>query len=214
MAGRLDRRSLSDIGTSIFIFVPEMAGFNGSPNGEAFLRSASLGGDRIIFNFTPLPGKPTPQPPTYPRSSDIWAAKISYEGGVPHLAFDGDRPFVEHGKHLNTKPSSSADGSKTAFLSSSAHTLDKRWRYDIAVLGNATKDELFTVVPEDGTKLSRPVFVDNDRVRFMSFDGQRYSFRELSVSAKQEKLLGQVTIEEISKAEVVYVEDAPADVLK
>lgn len=70
---------------------------------------------------------------------------------------------------------------------------------------------MITVAPNQGTKLSLPVFVDNDLVRFMSFDGARYSFTEFSVSAKQQNVLGQVTPEDLAKAEVVYVEGAPAD---
>jgi hypothetical protein len=174
---------------------------------KAFFSSASLGGERILFDFTPLPGSPTPQPPGYPRRSDIWAAKVAFENGIPRLAFDGDRPFVEHGKEYDTKASISPDGTKTAFLSSSEYTASKGRRYDVAVVDNASKDELFTVAPEEGTQLSPPVFVDNDHVRFMSFDGHRYSFKEISVSAKQEKLLGQVTPADILEAEVVYLED-------
>jgi hypothetical protein len=174
---------------------------------RAVFGSASLGDDRILFNFSPLPGSPTPQPPPYPRRSNIWAAHVTFEGGIPRLAFDGDRPFIEHGKDYDTKPSISPDASKTAFLSSSEHTASKGRRYDVAVVDNASKGELFTVAPEEGTQLSLPVFVDNDHVRFMSFDGQRYSFREISVSAKQEKLLGQVTPADILHAEVVYLGD-------
>jgi hypothetical protein len=174
---------------------------------KAVFSSASLAADQILFNFSPLPGSPTPQPPSYPRRSDIWAAKVTFEDGIPRLAFSGDRPFIEHGKDYDTKPSISPDASKTAFLSSSEHTASKGRRYGVAVVDNASKDELFTVAPEEGTQLSLPVFVDNDHVRFMSFDGQRYSFREISVSAKQEKLLGQVTPADISQAEVVYLEN-------
>jgi hypothetical protein len=176
-------------------------------NWKAVFSSASLGRDRILFNFFPLPGSPTPQPPAYPRTSDIWAAKITFDDDMPRLAFEGDLPFIAHGKHLDTKASIAPDGSKTAFLSSTGYTATNQWRYDVAVLDNVSKGELFTVVPDEGTKLSLPVFVDNDHVRFMSFDGQRYSFREISVSAKQEKLLGQVTPADILRAEVVYLED-------
>jgi hypothetical protein len=175
---------------------------------KAFFGSASLGADRILFNFTPLPGSPTPQPPGYPRRSNIWAAKLTFEDGTPHMEFDGDRPFIEHGKDYDTTPSISADGSSTAFLSSSEHSANKERRYDVAVVDNMSKGELFTVAPGEGTKLSLPVFVDNDHVRFMSFDGQRYSFREISVSAKQERVLGQVIPEELAKAEIVYVDES------
>lgn len=178
---------------------------------DSSLGLASLGADLILFDSLPSPKSSTPHPPNYLRTSEIWAAKVTYKDGIPHLALDGDRPFIEHGQHLDTKPSISPDGSKTAFLSSSGYTPNNEWRYDIAVVDNASKKELFTVIPEEGSKLSLPVFVDNDRVRFMSFDGAQYSFREISVSAKQEKLLGQVTPEELSHAEVVYLDNAPAD---
>lgn len=106
---------------------------------ESVLGSASLGGDRIVFNFYPSPllGKPIPHPPVYPRTSDIWAARVTYKDGIPHVAFDGDRPFIAHGKNLDTKPSISPDGNRTAFLSSSGYTANKGWRYDVIVVDNA-----------------------------------------------------------------------------
>jgi hypothetical protein len=177
----------------------------------AMLQSASLGKGKILFSFYASFRSHTPQTPGFPTiKSNIWAAKITYEDGIPRLAFEGDRPFIEHGKNFDTEPYVSPDGRRTAFVSSSEYA-NKERRYDIVVVDNASKQELITIAPEAGSKLSLPVFVNDDVIRFMSFDGQRYSFREVSVSTKQEQLLGQATADDLAKAEVVYVEGSPAD---
>lgn len=106
---------------------------------EAGLGPASLGNDRIVFNFMHNPVKQTSQLHFPTVKSQIWAAKLTYDDATPHLAFESDFPFVELGKNFDTKPSISPDGRKTAFLSSSAYTSDNQWRYDVAVVDNATK---------------------------------------------------------------------------
>lgn len=170
----------------------------------ARLGSASLGEGRLVFDFSATPGKPTPQP-IYPLTkSSIWSAAFKSDGSEPQIKLEGDRPFIQYGRESDTQPSISPDGSKTAFNSSSEY-IGKERRYDIVIVDNSSKREVFTIVPGTHTKFSYPVFVNDDLVRFMGFDGATYSFGQFSLSAKREEALGRIAVDDLAHAEIVDI---------
>jgi Tol biopolymer transport system component len=121
---------------------------------------------------------------------------------VPSDAEPYAQPFIAYGKNKDVAPSVSPDGSKTAFQSSSESRESGRWRYDIVIVDSDSKKALYTIVPESDAVLSQPKFIDANRLRFMSFDGQRYKFWEFNVSTGKEDLLGELTPDDIQRAKV------------
>ena len=161
----------------------------------AVLTSVGLGRDKLVFQLNPrwqTPAKP---------KSQIYAALLSPERRITGLATEDPQPFIAYGKNVDIAPSISPDGSKTAFESSS-ESQGRGWRYDIVIIDNDSKKPLHTIVPEPETDLSRPKFVDETRIRFMSSDGRHYKFREFDLSTGKETVLGEVSAEDIQKAKI------------
>jgi len=158
----------------------------------ASLVSASSGNGRVVFELHPRLGssrsKRAPRLPT----SEIFSAtfRMTEQGGS--LEHDEAIPAIEVGKELDTKPYVSPDGSKVAILSASNSTEQRGRRYDVVIADIETKEILFVTKPEQGAAFSPPIFINNQTVRFMSYDGETYTFRQIDLAAKRETTLGHL----------------------
>jgi Tol biopolymer transport system component len=126
----------------------------------------------------------------------------------PDLSIISSDTLLSYGKNVDIKPSISPDGSKVAFMTSSEYA-ESKWRYDIAIADVGPHKVLHTIMPDPGSVLSPPVFIDPNKIRFMSFDGQRYKFWVFDVSSGKQYLLGEVTQSDIKRAKTYdFAKDA------
>jgi hypothetical protein len=163
------------------------------------LQSVGLGRDKLVFQLDPRWRLGN-------SKSEIYTALLSPERRItPFVPSDSEpfaQPSIAYGRNKDVAPSVSPDGSKTAFQSSSESREGGRWRYDIVIVDSDSKKSLYTIVPEPDAVLSPPKFIDANRLRFMSFDGQRYKFWEFDVSTGKKDLLGELISDDIQRATV------------
>jgi hypothetical protein len=158
------------------------------------LTSATVAHETLVFEM--LPGQVVRRngpPPT----SDIYSIVLTKERQVIEVPTDGSPRFIAYGKHLDLYPFISPDGRKTALLSSSSYE-GNQWRYDIVIVENSSKKALHTITPDPGTRLSRPVFVDADKIQYLSFDGTYYVFRQFDTAMGQETEVGRISLTQLN----------------
>jgi len=160
------------------------------------LKSLSFANNELAFQKIGDPGRETGPDRS---NSEIYLARLTSSGNLACLDDGCSTPALEYGRKLDAAPSMSADATKIAFYSAS-ESAGQGWRYDIAIFNRGSKQVEHTIQPAPGTQLSHPIFIDEHRIRFLSFDGSTYSFQEFDTVTRKQTELGRLSLADVRAA--------------
>ena len=161
-----------------YLYAPDRA-LTKLTDSRAFqLGPVSYGGGQAVFEMQQRKPPGTKRP-----TSKVFCARVDQDFVPVDFAADTAEPCVSYGRDIDVYPNISPDGKHVAFLSASDSN-KSGWIYEIAIVELGSKRHVGSIRPHEGetVSLSRPVFVDDDTVRYFERVGDTYVFYSYSLS--------------------------------
>lgn len=179
---------------------------------DAFeLQSTSHGGDYLIMQI--YHNRKNKRARDKRFTSKIYCARID-EWLVPiDFSEDTEKPCVSYGNKIDVKPSLSPGGKVLAILSVSSSKRSKKesgWVYEIIILDFESHRLIKAITPSEdwARSLSKPIFITNDRVRYMELLEDIYYLREYNISTDQITVIAEIDMQDIPSASDFIIDES------
>lgn len=166
------------------------------------INSVSRSNETLVFEYHPKLLRPSSEKK---HTSKIYSAAVQSDTTELSVRINENEPFVTFGE-IDVKPSISPDGIHIAFRSVLGGR-GSRWVYEIVLYDLRQRKLVAKISPEEEGEgpLSMPIFVSNEKVRYVSYKDGVYYLKEYSLMTERSTLSGKVHVSDINLNDAIEI---------